>query len=116
MAIKQSIKNNIVSANNKYNLPLEKIATIVSKDNASKYSISVVGSDGIKSLYEDISIRYDGSDPLTKTEPEIGDHVYVKEDNGRFTITGLATNNQNTSTVSDIYTNITNGAFGSLIQ
>ena len=67
MAIKQSIKNNIVSANNKYNLSFEKVARILSKNEEdNNYDISIVGSDGISSLYENISIRYDGSDAVSK--------------------------------------------------
>lgn len=117
MAIKQSIKSNIVSTNNKYNLPLEKTARIVSKgSSANSYSISVIGSDGINSLYENVSIRYDGSDITSKNEPQIGEYVYVKEDNGRFIITGIVSDYQNTSTESDVYTNTTNGATGGLIQ
>lgn len=117
MAIKQNLKSNIVSTNNKYNLSLEKIARIVSKsDSANSYNISIIGSDGISSLYEDISIRYDGSDVVTKTIPDIGDYVYVKEDNGRFIIDGIVTDYQNTVTAYDVYTNTYNGATGSMIQ
>lgn len=117
MALKQTIKSNIVSTNNKYNLPLEKVAKIISKgDSANKYSISIIGSDGINSMYEDVIVRFDGGNPFTKLDPEVGDYVYVKEDNGRFTITGIVTDYQNTATVSDVYNNTFNGAFGGLIQ
>lgn len=117
MAIKQSIKNNIVSANNKYNLSFEKVARILSKNEEdNSYDISIVGSDGIGSLYENISIRYDGSDAVSKIDPKVGEYVYTKEDNGRFVITGIVSEHQNNTTESDIFSNTYNGATGSLLQ
>ena len=113
MAIKQSIKNNIVSANNKYNLSFEKVAR---NEDDNNYDISIVGSDGIGSLYENISIRYDGSDAVSKIDPKVGEYVYVKEDNGRFVITGIVSEHQNNTTESDIFSNTYNGATGSLLQ
>ena len=57
MGLKQTLKSNIVSTNNKYNLPLEKVAKIIEQNNTdNSYKISVVGSDGLNSIYEDVCI------------------------------------------------------------
>jgi hypothetical protein len=117
MGLKQTIKSNIVSTNNKYNLPLEKTARLISKGNKdNSYRISVVGSDGLTSVYEDVCIRKDGSDNAWKRDPKVGDYVYVKEDNGRFIITGIVEEVQNKTLESNIYTNVYNGASGGFMQ
>ena len=117
MGLKQTLKSNIVSTNNKYNLPLEKVAKIIEQNNTdNSYKISVVGSDGLNSIYEDVCIMKDGSDNAWKRDPSIGEYVYVKENNGRFVITGIYEEHQVKTTDSHIYTNTYNGAAGSYIQ
>lgn len=111
---KDTIKGRIISTNNKNYSSLEKIAQVIDKspDQDNSYTISVVSSDGIKSIYEDVCVRFDASIPTSKKEPEISDHVYVKEDYGRFVIVGIYEEYQEKTLYDDVYTNIFNGSGG----
>lgn len=111
---KETIKGRMISTNNKNYSSLEKIGQVVEKtpDQENSYTISVIGSDGVKMLYENTSIRQDGSNSSIRKEPVVGDYVYVKEDFGRFIIVGIYEEYQNKASYDDIYSNTYNGAGG----
>lgn len=111
---KNTIKGRMFSTNTKNYSSLEKIAQVIDKspDQDNSYTISVVGSDGVKSIYEDVCVRFDASITTLKKEPQIGDYVYVKEDFRRFVIVGIYEEYQEKSLYDDIYTNLFNGAGG----
>lgn len=116
MSFKQSLKSNIISTNNKYNKSTEKIALIIGENEKSNsYSISIVTNDGVNAMFEDICVRLDGSNNTIQKDPEIGEYVYVKEDNGRYVITGIYKEYQSTTIVDDFFTNLYNATLGGFI-
>lgn len=116
MSLKQNLKSNIISTNNKYNTSTEKVALIIGENEKSNsYSISIVTNDGINTIYEDVCVRLDGSNNTIQKDPEIGEYVYVKEDNSRYVITGIYKEYQTTSISDDFFTNLYNATIGGFI-
>lgn len=111
--LKETFKGGLISTNNKYNASSEKMARIINineKDNS--YTISIISNDGLYTTYDDICVRYNGADNDIKKEPSVGEYVYVKEDNGRYVITGIYKEHQSKTVSSDVFSNTYNGTIG----
>ena len=111
---KETIKGRMISTNNKNYSSLEKIGQIVDKtpDQENSFSVLVIGSDGVKTVHDNICVRQNALDNTLKKEPEIGEYVYLKEDFGRFVIIGIYEEYQSRVLENDIYTSTYNGASG----
>lgn len=100
----KSIKNNIMTGENKYKNDLQKIGQVININDNNTYTVSVITRDGIS------SIEYNVTSKLKDDAPKKGDFVELSENFKRFTITGLLNNEDMTMLNGDVYSNVYGGA------
>lgn len=109
--IGSSIKNNIISKNNKYKLDQEKIGKVLEVSNNNIYTISVINRDGINAVEHNVPIRRNNIETgAAAWEPRVGDLVTIQESDKRFVITGAYDDSVNATTKYDYYSDTYNSS------
>lgn len=111
-----AIRGKVVSGNNKYINPQEKVATVIeaNKDD-NRCIISTINRDGIVQVYYNIPVLYTTSDKTSVSwYPVPGEQVFVTEKNKGYTITGPYVDRPNIATTYDFYSSGTDDAGGNI--
>lgn len=111
-----AIRGKVISGNNKYTNPQEKVATVIeaNKDD-NRCIISTINRDGIVQVYYNIPVLYTTSDKTSVSwYPVPGEQVFVTEKNKGYTITGPYVDRPNITTTYDFYSSGTDDAGGNI--
>ena len=103
--LKKTIKDNLMTGENKYKYDEEKIGQVIDcNEKENRCTISVITRDGISAIEYNVYVK-------CKDFPDIGDFVELKEQFRKFTVVGILDNNDlNTAIDSDIYSSLYGGA------